>query len=264
MSFNLQKIHIYHKKTVKFNKYKHKKSKWITYGIMKSIHNRDNLYKFFKTTDPNSSNYETLKINLKTYNGILKTIIRMAQVKYYEAIFSKFKGDIRGTWKTINDILNRTKKKKTFPQFFKDGENIISDKLTIANKFNTFFTDIGPKLAAEIITPNSRTHRKYLTLNYNHKFKFNNVDNSTVKSIIDKLAPKTSFGFDGISTKLVKTAQDALIQPLTIIINQMLNTGIFPDKLKIAKICPIHKKDDDTLFTNYRPISLLPAISKIF
>ncbi len=40
--------------------------------------------------------------------------------------------------------------------------------------------------------------------------------------------------------------------------------GIFSDKLKIAKICRVHKKDDDTLFTNYRPISLLPAISKIF
>ena len=44
----------------------------------------------------------------------------------------------------------------------------------------------------------------------------------------------------------------------------MMNTGIFPDKLKIAKITPIFKKDDETLFTNYRPISLLPAISKIF
>ncbi len=44
----------------------------------------------------------------------------------------------------------------------------------------------------------------------------------------------------------------------------MLNTSIFPDKLKIAKISAIHKKDDDTLFTYYRPISLLPAISKIF
>ncbi len=44
----------------------------------------------------------------------------------------------------------------------------------------------------------------------------------------------------------------------------MLATGIFPDKLKIAKIIPLHKKDDETLFTNYRPISLLPAISKIF
>ncbi len=44
----------------------------------------------------------------------------------------------------------------------------------------------------------------------------------------------------------------------------MLNTGIFPDKLKIAKINPIYKKDDENLFTNYRPISLLPAISKVF
>ncbi len=62
----------------------------------------------------------------------------------------------------------------------------------------------------------------------------------------------------------MKTIKDSLIKPLTIIINQMLNTGIFPDKLKIAKISPIHKKEDDALFTNYRPISLLPAISKIF
>ena len=54
------------------------------------------------------------------------------------------------------------------------------------------------------------------------------------------------------------------MKPLTIIINQMLSNGIFPDKLKIAKICPIYKKYDENLFTNYHPISLLPAISKIF
>ncbi len=44
----------------------------------------------------------------------------------------------------------------------------------------------------------------------------------------------------------------------------MLTTGIFPDKLKIAKFMPLYKKDEETLFTNYRQISFLPALSKIF
>ncbi len=64
-------------------------------------------------------------------------------------------------------------------------------------------------------------------------------------SIIEKLSSKTSFVFDGLSAKLMKTIKDALI---TIIINQMLNTGIFADKLKIAKISPIHKKEDDIVY----------------
>ncbi len=79
---------------------------------------------------------------------------------------------------------------------------------------------------------------------------------------MDKLASKTSFGFDGLSAKLIKTVKDALIKSIIVIINHMINTDIFSDKLKIAKIIPIFKKEDETLFTNYRTISLLPAISK--
>ena len=64
---------------VKFNKYKHKKSKWITYGILKSIRFRDNLYTKLKLTNPVLREYEILYINLQTYNTILKRSIRVAK-----------------------------------------------------------------------------------------------------------------------------------------------------------------------------------------
>ena len=59
-------------------------------------------------------------------------------------------------------------------------------------------------------------------------------------------------------------ARCELVKPLTKIINQMLLTGIFPEQLKISKVLPLHKANDKTSLTNYRPIALLPSISKIF
>ena len=251
-------------KLVKFNKYKHKISPWITRGILQSIQYKDNLYKKHKMTDPTLPEFDIQKLNLKTYNNILKRAIRLAKRSYYEALFNKFKNDIRGTWKTINGILNKTKRKRNFPLFFKDGNNIMYNNKTIANKFNTFFANIGPDLSEKIKMPSTKTFQSYLTGTHNNNFQFKNINDEITLSIVDKLAPKTSCGFDGISTKTIKTIKAALIKPITLIINQMLTTGIFPDKLKIAKIIPLHKKDEETLFTNYRPISLLPAISKIF
>ncbi len=57
--------------------------------------------------------------------------------------------------------------------------------------------------------------------------------------------------------ELFKSVKLALTKPIVIIVNQMLNTGIFPDKLKILNIIPTHKKENENLFTNYRPISLI-------
>ena len=74
---------------------------------------------------------------------------------------------------------------------------------------------------------------------------------------------KNSCGLDGISSKLIKIIEPAIIKPLTLLINQVLNTGIVPDELKIAKVIPLFKKDDPTLLKNYRPISLLSTIAKV-
>ena len=78
--------------------------------------------------------------------------------------------------------------------------------------------------------------------------------------IINKLKNKNSSGVDEISNKLLKAIGPELSKPLTIIINQCLLTGIFPDLLKIAKVKPLFKRGDACQL----PISLLPTISKVF
>ena len=88
-------------KTVKFNKHKHKKSNWITQGIIKSIKSRDMLYRKLKETSPHCQQHETMVINLHTYNNILKRSIRKAKADYYYSRFEKYKNDMRNTWVTI-------------------------------------------------------------------------------------------------------------------------------------------------------------------
>ncbi len=72
--------------------------------------------------------FDVQKINLKIYNNILKKAIRLAKCSYDYAVFTKFKNDIKGTWKTINGILNKTNRKRNFPLFFKDGGNMMYEK----------------------------------------------------------------------------------------------------------------------------------------
>ena len=85
-----------------------------------------------------------------------------------------------------------------------------------------------------------------------------------MRKTINDLSLKNSCGYDSISSKLLKCISEFLEEPLRLIINHSLCSGIFPDMLKIAKVIPLFKKGDQHLLDNYRPISLLPVISKIF
>ena len=103
----------------------------------------------------------------------------------------------------------------------------------------------------------------YLRQPTDRDFRFASVSEEDVTNIIHNLKPKSSCGCDEISVKLIKFANNELCKPITVILNQCRKTVIFPDKLKIAKVIPLFKKGDPEKIDNYRPISILPAISKI-
>ena len=247
-------------KTVKFRKDKHKKQTWITSGIIKSINQNNLLYKRLKLTDPYSAAFPPLRINLITFNCILKKCIRKAKQLHFTRIFNKCKNDIKKTWTTINSILNTTPSNKSIISVITDTVSTTSDKIEIASKFNSFFTNIGTQLANKLTIEQGVTHMTYLNEPINHTFNFHPVEESVINAIIDHLPNKTSQGNDQLSTKNLKIIKYELIKPITLIANQCINTGIFPNDLKIAKLIPVLQNGDKTSINNYRPISLLPVI----
>ena len=102
-------------------------------------------------------------------------------------------------------------------------------------------------------------HDRHLT-----DFTFQPITEKDIMMMINALKYKNSCGHDGLSTILLKAIKHDICKPITLIINQYLYTDIFPSKLKLAKVILIYKKGENTKLDNYRPISILPAISKIF
>ena len=202
--------------------------------------------------------------HLQTYNRILKQNIRNAKKLYYHQCFDKFKSDIKKKWSTIKDILNKNQNDKCFPNYFIINGTPVSDQTTIANEFNKYFTNIGPSLASQINYPVGKSSKDYLLTPTPHNFSFGKVNSDSIKEIINKLKNKSTSGWDKLSNKLLKLIKDDIAEPLTVIINQTFSSGVFPHKLKIAKVIPVHKNGDSHTFNNYRPISILPSVSKVF
>ena len=144
------------------------------------------------------------------------------------------------------------------------NDKVYKDKTDIANQFNSFVLNVGPDLASEIDSTNKLPYTNSLRRNVNEIFRFQVQTQDEIMKILTSLRTKDSSRFDGISTKFSKFLAPSLISPLTLIINQSLVTGTFPKKLKIAKVAPLHKKGHSYLMTNYRPVSLLSAISMLF
>ena len=113
-------------------------------GLLTSINSKNKLYKKLVQTRVagNVETYNQLKIRFNRFRNFLRQIIKDAKRLYFQSIFEKFKHDIKRTWSTINEKLQRKKKKTSSNIFYHDGK-ILKDEIEIANAFNNYFTSIG-------------------------------------------------------------------------------------------------------------------------
>ena len=148
------------------------------------------------------------------------------------------------------------------------GDQVLENPDDIANGFNDYFVNICETLG--IINKNNEntfnTLIKYVQskLNDFKTFSLCTITEDNVFKLLNKLNPSKSAGVDTIGPRLLRIAAPVIAKPIAHIINISIEHNIFPDDLKIAKVSPIYKNGDKSITGNYRPISVLPTISKIF
>ena len=169
---------------------------------------------------------------------------------------------MKQTWNTINNITGRGKKKSCHSKFKDERGNILTDPADIANGFNDFFVNVGPKLASNI-QHTGKNYYDYLQDPQTSSMYMKPIVEMDIVKIIEKFDQNKSAGNDNIGNFVIKRVCNEIVKPLSMIFNLSISTGIVPEKLKIAKVIPIYKKQDHEVLSNYRPVSLLPCFSKI-
>ena len=167
---------------------------------------------------------------------------------------------MKNTWKGINRLIGNESEFNKITQL-DTGYSVSTDPIEISNILNTHFSKIGPSLASEI-KDTSSNFTDYITP-AEHIFNLAKVSCQEVFNLIQKIPSNKASGLDNISARLLKEASPIVTRSLTFIINLSITTGIFPNAWKRARVSPIFKEDLRTDPNNYRPISVLPVVSKL-
>ena len=186
------------------------------------------------------------------------------KIVYYTNRINENIQNTKKIWGIINEILKKQKRRGSIITHINIKGVKTYDSRKIANEFGTFYSMMGHNLSSKIKGSN-RTINYYLDnipTNPNSMI-MNPIGPDEIKQQITKLSNKTSSGYDGISNKLLKLLNSSISHPLSIIFNQSIQTGTYPDKMKLAEVIPLYKGKDSDEIINYWPISLLITMSKV-
>jgi hypothetical protein len=208
----------------------------MTLGIRTSCKHKRLLYLYTR-----SSNDTFLKKYYKQYCKILANVIKNAKRHTYNNQINKSANKIKTTWNIIKKETNRHKGSKNVTNYENSPE-----------AFNNYFLTVSENIIKNIRL-NRQSYDTHNTLNHYvwnkpHKaptnISFKNTSAKEIENIIRSLKTKESYGYDEITTKILKISASFISFPLAYIFNKAMITGIFPSRMKYALIKPLLKSGD--------------------
>ena len=209
-----------------------------------------------------NKNWEKYRLQRNLVNKIKKNSIK----QYF---FERCTGGPKSNsfWPTIKPFLSNKGNVNNNEIILEENNKIINDQEEVATTFNNFFINVAKDIGPNLKTGNDE-HPSITKIKENkHNIEplvFKEIDIDFIEKQINKANIKKATGKDGISPKLLKLAKPAISKPITNLINKTINSSKFPVKLKEAQVVPCYKKNNALDKSNYRPVSILPYISKFF
>lgn len=241
---------------VKQRRVKSEHKPWITSEIKQQSYHRDYLKR--QAIRLRSTYYDAA---YKKCKNKVTNLIRTTKENYFKDKLSN-SNNSKESWQTINELLNKKSKTTQIKQINIEGKTETNDE-KMADGFNEYFSTIGCRLA-EGIKDSDIDPLSFVTPTHDNVFNFNFITIEDVIGALNFIQSKKSPGLDGISARLLKDAAHNIAGPLVNIFNLSLQTTIFPDDWKLAKVTPVFKEGNKDDRGNYRPISVISVVAKIF
>ena len=241
----------------------HKTNPWITHRIVQAINLRDKAYKRWRKSKCDED-HETYKEHRRD----VRKAIKRAKNDHYSGKFDKADGNPKKTWKVINELRGKT---KTPPSstFIVNGVET-SCKSTISEKFNEFFLSIASQLNQDALSNSPFTDvnfsmdSEFLSYMPKRVSKSMFLEDCQPEEILEIIKSYSNGKSSDISIYALKSVAQFISPLLCRYYNDFMSRGVFPNATKLARVTPIFKKGNKKLFQNYRPVSNLPILGKIF
>ena len=227
------------------------KAPWINSKILKCIEKKHRWHRLLKSNIITKQCY-------KKYVSDLRRLLRLAEEKYYQNKLEALDNNIKKTWKTLNNLLGKTSEK--MPESFCINNETIPNSEEISEEFSKYFIS-NPKNIHDSVPAPSGDYSYLIPRNVS-RANFEPCTENEIQSIISKM--KKEGGPEDISRRMLRLCGPFAVRLIASLINSCMTQGVFPDILKLAKITPVFKKGQKNLVQNYRPISVLNNLNKIF